>query len=95
MTINTSIFKAYDIRGVYPTDLNEELAYRIAQGYVQYVQPKGKVVAAGMLIGTLTTQQSTGSDKVMAVDTERLQELKQDLFISEFADEDKMIPLIP
>lgn len=47
MTINTSIFKAYDIRGVYPTDLNEELAYRIAQGYVQYVQPKGKV-AVGM-----------------------------------------------
>jgi len=43
MTIDASIFKAYDIRGVYPTDLNEELAYRIAQGYVQYVQPKGKV----------------------------------------------------
>lgn len=39
--INSSIFKAYDIRGVYPTDLNEELAYRIAQGYVKYVQPKG------------------------------------------------------
>ncbi|PIU33362.1 phosphomannomutase [Candidatus Woesebacteria bacterium CG_4_10_14_0_2_um_filter_39_14] len=47
MTINPSIFKAYDIRGVYPTDLNEELAYRIAQAYVQYAQPKGKV-AVGM-----------------------------------------------
>ena len=43
MAINTSIFKAYDIRGIYPTDLNEDLAYKIAQGYVQYVQPKGKV----------------------------------------------------
>lgn len=52
-------------------------------------------LAAGMLIGTLTTQQSTGSDKATAADSERLQELKQDLFISEFADEDKIIPLIP
>jgi len=43
MTINPSIFKAYDIRGVYPTDLNEELAYRIAQAYVQYIQPQGKI----------------------------------------------------
>lgn len=47
MTINSSIFKAYDIRGVYPNDLNEELAYRIAQAYVNYVQPKGKI-AVGM-----------------------------------------------
>jgi len=47
MKIDSSIFKAYDIRGVYPTDLNEELAYRITQGYVKYVQPKGKI-AVGM-----------------------------------------------
>jgi len=47
MEIDSSIFKAYDIRGVYPTDLNEELAYRITQGYVKYVQPKGKI-AVGM-----------------------------------------------
>lgn len=47
MNVNSSIFKAYDIRGIYPTDLNEELAYRITQGYVNYVQPKGKI-AVGM-----------------------------------------------
>lgn len=47
MTINSSIFKAYDIRGTYPIDLNEELAYRIAQAYIQYVKPQGKV-AVGM-----------------------------------------------
>jgi len=28
MTIDTSIFKAYDVRGIYPTELNEELARR-------------------------------------------------------------------
>ncbi len=43
MEINPSIFKAYDIRGLYPTELNEELAYRIAQAYVQYVKPTKRV----------------------------------------------------
>ncbi|HOX41911.1 MAG TPA: phosphomannomutase/phosphoglucomutase [bacterium] len=50
-TINSSIFKSYDIRGVYPSDLNEELAYRIAQAYVKYVKPEGKI-AVGMDVRT-------------------------------------------
>jgi phosphomannomutase len=45
--INTSIFKSYDIRGIYPTELNEKLAYRIAQAYVQYLKPSGRI-AVGM-----------------------------------------------
>jgi len=44
MDIDPSIFKAYDIRGIYPTSLNPEIAYKIAQGYVKYVQPKGEVL---------------------------------------------------
>ena len=32
-------FKAYDIRGRIPTELNEELAYRIGQAYVGFVKP--------------------------------------------------------
>jgi len=47
MIMNTSIFKAYDIRGIYPNDLNEDLAYRIAQAYVKIIKPQGKV-AIGM-----------------------------------------------
>ncbi len=47
MVVNPLIFKAYDIRGIYPTDLNEKLAYRIAQAYIQYVRPQGKI-AVGM-----------------------------------------------
>ncbi len=35
MTIDPSIFKAYDIRGIYPTQINAELVYKIAQAYVQ------------------------------------------------------------
>jgi phosphomannomutase len=36
-------FKAYDIRGRVPEDLNEEIAYAIGQAYATYVKP-GKVV---------------------------------------------------
>jgi phosphomannomutase len=42
--VDTSIFKAYDIRGIYPATLNEDIAYKIAQGYAEYVKPKGAVV---------------------------------------------------
>jgi phosphomannomutase len=44
MTIDPSIFKAYDIRGIYPNSLNEEIAYRIGQGYVNYAKPDGEVM---------------------------------------------------
>ncbi|MEI6498358.1 MAG: phosphomannomutase/phosphoglucomutase [bacterium] len=47
MQINQSIFKAYDMRGIYPTELNEELYYHLGQAYVKVVRPKGKV-AVGM-----------------------------------------------
>jgi len=41
--INAAIFKAYDIRGVYPTDLNEDVAYKIGQAYTKVVKPNGKI----------------------------------------------------
>lgn len=44
MKIDPSIFKAYDIRGIYPDTLNEEIAYKIGQGYVEYAMPKGEVL---------------------------------------------------
>lgn len=34
------IFKAYDIRGIYPTDINEDDAYHIGRAVVAYLQPK-------------------------------------------------------
>lgn len=40
---NLSCFKAYDIRGVVPDELNSELAYRIAQAYAEIFLP-GRVV---------------------------------------------------
>src|SRR5215831_5751339 len=42
--INFDSFRAYDIRGVYPKDLNEEAYYRIAKAYTYLFHPKTMVV---------------------------------------------------
>lgn len=41
--MNLSCFKAYDIRGRLPDELNEESAWRIGRAYAQFLRP-GKVV---------------------------------------------------
>ena len=33
-------FKAYDVRGRIPTELNEDLAYKIGQAFVAFLKPK-------------------------------------------------------
>ena len=38
MRINPGIFKAYDIRGLYPGEINEEVARQIGRGFVTYLQ---------------------------------------------------------
>jgi phosphomannomutase len=35
--INTEVFKAYDVRGLYPSEINEELARQIGRGFVTYL----------------------------------------------------------
>lgn len=42
--INPSIFKAYDIRGIYPNELNEEVARKIGQTFIAYTGAKKVVV---------------------------------------------------
>ena len=42
--MNWDVFRAYDIRGVYPDDINEDDYYRIAKGYVYLFKPKTMVV---------------------------------------------------
>jgi phosphomannomutase len=38
MTINPSIFKAYDVRGLYPSEVNEDAAREIGRAFVSYLQ---------------------------------------------------------
>jgi phosphomannomutase len=44
MEINKSIFKSYDVRGVYPLELNEEAAFDIARAFVRHTGIKMVVV---------------------------------------------------
>jgi len=43
--INESIFKSYDIRGIYPSELNEKTARRIGQAFI--LKTKAKRIAVG------------------------------------------------
>ncbi|MBR4672148.1 MAG: phosphomannomutase/phosphoglucomutase [Bacilli bacterium] len=43
--LNKYIFRGYDIRGVYPTDLNEDVAYTIGKSFGTYVRRMGHFTA--------------------------------------------------
>ena len=38
--VNPSIFGPYDIRGIYPEDFNEEIAYKIGRALVIFTAKK-------------------------------------------------------
>ena len=40
--INENIFRGYDIRGIYPTELDEDTVYTIGLGFGSYIQTIGK-----------------------------------------------------
>jgi len=42
------VFKAYDVRGVYPTELDEDGAYAIGRGYVEQFEPRRMAVGRDM-----------------------------------------------
>ncbi len=42
--LNKSIFKSYDVRGIYPGELNEEAAFAIGQAFVKHTGAKNVVV---------------------------------------------------
>lgn len=48
--IDPSIFKAYDIRGIYPDQFNEDVAYRIARAAAQKLKPNLTVVGHDMRV---------------------------------------------
>ena len=38
--VNTAIFKSYDVRGIYPSELNEDIAYQIGRCFVALLGAK-------------------------------------------------------
>jgi len=52
MTIDPSIFKAYDIRGTYPNQLNGDIAYQIGGALAGYLKPKAIAVGRDMRLSS-------------------------------------------
>lgn len=50
--MDKSIFKSYDIRGVYPSQLNDEIAFKIGQAFVNYTNVKNVVIGRDGRIGS-------------------------------------------
>jgi len=52
LNINPSIFKAYDIRGIYPNELNDDVAYLIGKAFVRYLNPRMVVIGRDMRLSS-------------------------------------------
>lgn len=52
MKINPSIFKSYDIRGIYPSELNQEAAYKIGRVFAEYTGARKIVVGRDMRLSS-------------------------------------------
>ncbi|HMF61391.1 MAG TPA: hypothetical protein VK595_13515, partial [Vicinamibacterales bacterium] len=52
MSIQPSIFKAYDVRGLYPAEVNEEAARQIGRGFVAYLEAKRIAVSRDMRLSS-------------------------------------------
>ncbi|MBQ9786807.1 MAG: phosphomannomutase/phosphoglucomutase [Lentisphaeria bacterium] len=44
----SGIFKAYDIRGIYPADINEDIAYAVGRAYITFTGAKKVVIGRDM-----------------------------------------------
>jgi phosphomannomutase len=60
--VDESIFKAYDIRGVYPDQLDEELAYRIGRAFARVVSDLQDVAVEDLRLGLGRDMRLTAPD---------------------------------
>jgi phosphomannomutase len=50
--LDAKVFKAYDVRGIYPDELDEEGAYAIGRAFVEEVEPKQIAVGRDMRVSS-------------------------------------------
>ena len=50
--LDPAVFKAYDIRGLYPSQLDEEGAYRVGRAYVEHFEPRTIAVGRDMRLSS-------------------------------------------
>ena len=48
LVLDPKVFKAYDVRGIHPTELDEDGAYRIGRAYVEHFEPRSIAVGRDM-----------------------------------------------
>ncbi|MAH33032.1 phosphomannomutase/phosphoglucomutase [archaeon] len=48
----STIFKAYDVRGIYPTEINDETTYKIGKAFVSFLKCKEVIVGYDMRISS-------------------------------------------
>src|SRR3954452_354046 len=58
MSINPNIFKAYDVRGLYPQEVNEDAARLIGRGFVAYLNAKRIAVSRDMRVSSPSMAQA-------------------------------------
>src|SRR5205823_13859485 len=54
--LEPKVFKAYDVRGIYPDELDEEGAYAIGRAFVEQFQPRRTAVGRDMRLSGPTMQ---------------------------------------
>jgi phosphomannomutase len=57
--LDPKVFKAYDVRGVYPTELDEEGAYAIGRAYVEQFEPRRIAVGRDMRLSAPAMARAT------------------------------------
>src|SRR6266487_3794896 len=58
LSLNPAIFKAYDVRGVYPAEVNEETARAIGAAFVAYLHAKRVAVGRDMRLSSPSLAQA-------------------------------------
>ncbi len=56
--MNQSVFKAYDVRGVYPDEINEQDMYKIAKAYCEFVKPSEVVIGCDVRLSSPSMKQA-------------------------------------
>ena len=52
LVLDPKVFKAYDVRGIYPSELDEEGAYAIGRAFVEVFEPKRIAVGHDMRVSS-------------------------------------------
>ena len=52
------IFKAYDVRGIYPNEISEADVYKISKAYLEFVNPKEVVIGCDVRLSSATLKKA-------------------------------------